>query len=107
MKNKAYFPYLLAAVIILIFELLIGNSSTLKSLSYQESDLTSLMEMSGNLVSSENGYLAPEGSFTLSFPTLDLEVKNLHLDISLPEDTALYYTISLTDGGNFYPDEGF
>ena len=103
MKNKAYFPYLLAAVIILIFELIIGNSSTIASLSYRETDLTPLMEMSGKLTRTETGYMAPEGEFTLSFPALDLEVKNLHLDISLPEDTALYYTVSLTDGGNFYP----
>lgn len=103
MKKKAYFPYLLAAGIILIFELLIGNSSTLKSLSYQESNLTPLMEMSDNLIPTENGYLAPEGHFTLSFPSLNMDIKNLHLNISLPRDTALYYTVSLTDGGNFYP----
>lgn len=103
MKNKVYFPYLLAAIIILIFELLIGNASTIKSLTYKETDLTPFMEMSGNLTQTENGFTAPEGNFTLSVPSLDLKVQNLHLDITLPEDTALYYTVNLTDGGNFYP----
>lgn len=103
MKNKVYFPYLLAAVVILIFELLIGNSSALKSLTYKETDLTPMMEMSGNLTQAKNGFTAPEGHFTLSFSDLNLKVQNLHLDFTLPEDVALYYTISLTDGGNFYP----
>lgn len=103
MKNKAYFPYLLAAILLLSIELLIGNFSTLRSLFYQETDLTPMLEASGTLTETENGYLAPDGTFTLSVPSLNLDIKNLHLDISLPEDTALYYTISLTDEGNYYP----
>ena len=103
MKNKVYFPYLLAAILILIFELLVGNSSSIRSLTYKETDLTPFMEISNNLTQTESGFIAPEGNFTLSFSSLDLKVQNLHLDITLPEDTALYYTVNLTDGGNFYP----
>lgn len=102
MKTKTYFPYLLAAIIILAAELVIGNFSSLRSLFYQETDLTSLLETDDILTETANGYLAPGGTFSLFIPSMDLDIKNLQLDISLPEDTALYYTISLTDGGNFY-----
>ena len=103
MKKKPFYPYLLAAVIILVFELLIGNFSSLASLNYEKTDLTEQMQDSGNLAWNENGLTAPEGTFSLSVSGLDIDVKNLHLDFDLPADTVAYYTVILTDGGNFYP----
>ena len=77
-----------AALIILLLEFTLGNLSSWKSLFYQEQSLLSQMEISDS---------------SLTFPSIDQNVRNLHLDIELPRDIAFNYTISLTDQGNAYP----
>lgn len=90
MKMKYPVKLLLFAAIVLIFELLAGNYSSVRSLGYKRTDLTDQIAVE------ENTYRV-EG--------LDMQVNNLYLGMELPEGTVLPYKIWLTDEGNHYSYE--
>lgn len=114
---------LILAVLVLVFELLVGNYSSVRSLFYESTDLTGQIQLEGDVVSAEEAglagavlteesgaaaaaeYYSPSGSFTLRVEDLDLEVNNLRLGLQLPEGAVISYKIWLTDEGNHYSYE--
>ncbi len=115
-KKKFLFRLLVLAAGILILECLIGNYSSVRSLFYEKTDLTAQMVTEGDLIPIENygtaeehgrtsGYHSDSGNFSLRFENLDLDVKNLHLGLKLPEGAYLPYKVWLTDEGNHYSYE--
>ncbi len=98
---------LLAAV--LAAELLVGNYSALRSMLWQETELTGRTRLEGAVPAEDEGgqeeagrYVSRTGSFTLTAEGLDCEMGNLYLGLELPEGMVVTYTVSLTDEGNYY-----
>lgn len=105
MLKKYPVKLLLLAAFVLIFEILIGNYSSVRSLFYESTDLTGQLTAEGDLALAEQGFYSESGSFTLRAENLDLDIHNLHLGLTLPEDAVLSCTVWLTDEGNHYSYE--
>lgn len=99
-RRKLFF--LCGAVI--LFELVAGNYSSVRSLFYKGEELAERLKMEGDLALEEGGkYFSPSGSFSLVLSDLEIEINNLHFDWELEKETVLSYKINLTDEGNVYP----
>lgn len=84
-------PYIIILVVTIALELLIFNFSSLISLT---NDSINLME---------NAYEEVNEDGIKYYLTVDnIKIKNLYFDVELEENSPVGYSISMTDGGNYY-----
>ena len=105
MNKKKLLPFAIIVIASLVIELTACNISAWKSLFYKEqltfTDIT--IEDADETSEGSNEYVISFDNPTLHIANVDKELHNLFLGINFAEDTAVYYTISLTDEGNYYP----
>ena len=91
---------LILAAAVFLFEILIGNYSSVRSLFFRKTDLTDRMKLtwSGAGETEEE----PE-KLTVEIDGLDMRIDNLHFDLDVPENEVVSIEISLVDEGNRYP----
>lgn len=96
--------WLLAAVV--CCELLVGNYSSIRSLSGRRLDLTDRIRTEGDLEQGEDGTLVSgSGSFSLIVSDLAADIGNLYFNWEITPGQVLAYRIFLTDEGDYYPCE--
>ena len=88
---------------VILFELVAGNYSSVRSLFYEGEALTDQFKIEGDLALEDGKYFSPSGSFSLVLSDLGREINNLYFDWELEKGTVLTYRVNLTDEGNVYP----
>ena len=91
---------LLLAAAVFLFEILIGNYSSVRSLFYKKTDLTDRMKQTWN---GGGGPEAGPETLTVEIDGLNMRIDNLHFDLDVPENEVVSIEISLIDEGNRYP----
>ena len=90
-------------VIAFAVESIICNFSAWKSLFYRDRRFYDNMEITGG-ERTEDRYLVPDGVLTLRIEDMHMNVHDLFFACGFSESGApVSYTVSLTDGGNYYP----
>lgn len=105
MNKKKLLPFAIIIIVSLVIELTACNISAWKSLFYKERLTFTDITIEGADETSEGSgeYVISSANPTLHITSVDKELHNLFLGINFAEDTAVYYTVSLTDEGNYYP----
>ena len=91
---------LILAAAVFLFEILIGNYSSVRSLFYRKTDLTDRMKLTwgGDGEAEEDSE-----KLTVEIDGLDMRIDNLYFDLDVPENEVVSIEISLVDEGNRYP----
>lgn len=104
--NKVKLTPLLRLIVgALIIELIVCNFSAWTSLFYRDRAVFENIGIEGGMEIGEgtNQFLVPEGTMTLHVDEIDMAIHNLFLALDFSEKVPVSYTISLTDGGNYFP----
>lgn len=105
MNKKKWISFLWLAAAALAVELIICNFSAWKSLFYKERFVFEDILAEGGSETEEGSgqYIVQDSTLTLHIPEVNKEIHNLFFAIDFPENTAVPYTVMLTDEGNYYP----
>lgn len=105
MDKKKWISFLWLAAAALATELIICNFSACKSLFYKERFVFEgiLVEGAAETEDGSGKYIVQDGVLTLHIPEVNEEVHNIFFAMDFPDNTAVPYTIMLTDEGNYYP----
>ncbi|HJA93090.1 MAG TPA: hypothetical protein H9717_08275 [Candidatus Eisenbergiella merdipullorum] len=95
------------AAAVFLFEIFIGNYSSVRSLFFQKTDLTDRMELTwGEAEEGSAAVTSAAGStadrLTVVIDGLDMRIDNLYFNLEMPANEAISISISLTDEGNRY-----
>lgn len=104
MKGKRS-PFLLILAAVLVVEIVACNFSAWKSLFYKDRVVFENVEIGGGtaIEGSPGEYWVEEGILTLHISEVGREVHNLFFAFDFSENEPVYYTVTLTDEGNYYP----
>ena len=105
MNKKKWIPFLWLAVAALAAELIICNFSAWKSMFYKERLVFENILPEGGIETEEGSgkYIVQDGILTLHIPDVNKKIHNLFFAMDFSDNTAVPYTIMLTDEGNYYP----
>ena len=105
MNKTKWIPLLLLIAGALIIELIVCNFSAWTSLFYRDRAVFENIRIEGGMEIGEGTkqFLVPEGTLTLHVDETDMVIHNLFLALDFSENVSISYTISLTDGGNYFP----
>lgn len=105
MNKKRWISFLWLAAAALAIELIICNFSAWKSLFYKERFVFEDILVEGGSETEEGSgqYLVQDNTLTLHITEINEEIHNLFFAMDFPENTAVPYTVMLTDEGNYYP----
>lgn len=104
-QKTGLLPCLCLLILALVTELAVCNFSAWKSLFYKDRIVfESMVVEGGSPTEAEAGeYVVTEGVLTLHIGQVEQEVHNLLLALDFSGHEPVYYTISLSDEGNYYP----
>lgn len=97
-QNGILRKLLILAAAVFLFEILIGNYSSVRSLFFRKTDLTDRMKLTWGKETEEDSE-----KLTVEIDGLDMRIDNLYFDLDLPENEVVSIEISLVDEGNRYP----
>lgn len=104
-NGKKRLPLILLILGVLAIEIFVCNFSAWKSLFYKERMVFEQIEVGGGAETEAGSgeYVVYEGVLTLHISEIDGEIHNLFFAMDFSEEEAVYYTVTLTDEGNYYP----
>lgn len=104
-KMGKWIPFLLILAAVLAVEIVVCNFSAWKSLFYRDRVVFEDVEMGGGtaIEGSPGEYWVEEGILTFHISEVDRDVHNLFFAFDFSENEPVYYTVTLTDEGNYYP----
>ena len=101
-KKRLFLLWLLAAA--LMAELVLYNFSAWRSLFYRDRKVfEGVVEGAEETVPGSGEYLVGEESFTVHVPEVGGKLHNLFFALDFSGSEPVYYTVTLTDEGNYYP----
>lgn len=105
MNRKKWIPFLWLAAAALAAELIICNFSAWKSMFYKERFVFDNILAEGGVETEEGSgkYIVQDGILTLHITDINKKIHNLFFAMDFSDNTAVPYTIMLTDEGNYYP----
>ena len=96
-KRRTLRRLVILAAGVLLFEIFIGNYSSVRSLFYEKTDLTQMASLRWGEPGGED-----EGCLTAVINGLDMRIDNLYFDLKMPRNAVTEISISLVDEGNQY-----
>ena len=97
-QNGILCKLLILVAAVFLFEILIGNYSSVRSLFFRKTELTDRMKLTWGKETE-----ADSEKLTVEIDGLDMRIDNLYFDLGLPENEVVSIEISLVDEGNRYP----
>lgn len=103
-RRKLPFPALIIAIA-LVIELVVCNFSAWRSLFNTEKNIFENITVEGadETYEGSSKYVVSADNPILHITDVDKSLHNLYIGANFAKDTAVPYTISLTDEGNYYP----
>ena len=89
-RNKKIYPYIVIVIIIFLFEILVGNFSSIKTVLCKPTILAQNVETDEN------------GNYQTEIIPVNQNVKNVYVDLELQESECAKVVVSLTDAGDAY-----
>lgn len=104
-RKAKWMPFLGLLLITLLLEVVVWNFSACKSLFYTERVVFEEIGVEGGTRTEADSrdYVADEGMLTLHVGDVKQKVHNLRLALEFSGHEPVYYTVSVSDEGNYYP----
>lgn len=104
-RSRKWLPFVGLLFITVLLEVSVWNFSACKSLFYAERMVYENVTVEGGTRTETDGneYVAEQGTLTLHVGEVNQKVHNLLLSLEFSGHEPVYYTVSVSDEGNYYP----